>query len=190
MSVEFLSAEQVAAFGRFTGAPSQAELDRVCVLSDTDMARVLLRRRWHNRLGFALQLVTVRMIGRFLPDPLQVPWEIVVELADQLGIEDASCVKAYAERLPTQHEHAREITAAYGYRKFDDPDVEREFRAFVAGAVVDDERGPAQAVRTLGGMAAATQGVAAGRAHPRQTRRPDPRAADDPTLLHGGGAGL
>jgi len=39
MSLEFLSAEQVASFGRFTGVPSRAELDRCCVLSDTDLER-------------------------------------------------------------------------------------------------------------------------------------------------------
>lgn len=26
---------------------------------------------------FAVQLVTLRVVGRFLPDPLEVPWEIV-----------------------------------------------------------------------------------------------------------------
>jgi Transposase. len=67
MSLEFLSAEQRAGFGRFTGLPSSAELDRCCVLSDTDVERVRRRRRSQNRLGFAVQLVTVRLVGRFLP---------------------------------------------------------------------------------------------------------------------------
>ncbi|GAA3739722.1 TnpA family transposase [Spinactinospora alkalitolerans] len=55
MSLEFLSAARVEAFGRFTGAPSQSELDRFCLLSDTDVARVRQRRRPQNRLGFAVQ---------------------------------------------------------------------------------------------------------------------------------------
>lgn len=142
MSLEFLSTEQVAGFGRFTGVPSQAELDRCCVLSDTDVERVLQRRRSQNRLGFAVQLVTVRMVGRFLPDPLEVPWEIVQRLAGQLGVDDPSCVKQYAERLPTQHEHAREITAVYGYRKFETDEVQREFRSFVAARAWTTTEGP------------------------------------------------
>lgn len=112
--------------------PSQSELDRFCVLSDTDVERARQRRRPQNRLGFAVQLVTVRMLGRFLPDPLEVPWEIVERLADQLDVEDPSCVKQYGQRLPTQHEHAREITAVYGYRPFEDGGTQQEFREFVA----------------------------------------------------------
>lgn len=142
VSLEFLSAEQVEAFGRFTGAPSQSELDRSCVLSDTDVARVLQRRRPQNRLGFAVQLVTVRILGRFLPDPLEVPWEIVERLAGQVDVHDPSCLKQYAQRVPTQHEHAREITAVYGYRWFEDADAQQEFREFVAARAWTSTEGP------------------------------------------------
>jgi len=89
-----------------------------------------------------VQLVTVRMVGRFLPDPLEVPWEIVQRLAGQLEIADPSCVKQYAERLPTQHEHAREITEVYGYRKFETAEVQREFREFVAARAWTTTEGP------------------------------------------------
>lgn len=142
VSLEFLSAEQVDAFGRFTGAPSQSELDRFCVLSDTDVERARQRRRPQNRLGFAVQLVTVRMLGRFLPDPLEVPWEIVERLAEQLDVEDPSCVKQYGQRLPTQHEHAREMTAVYGYRPFEDAGTQQEFREFVAARAWTTTEGP------------------------------------------------
>ncbi|MFD8211469.1 DUF4158 domain-containing protein [Streptomyces sp. NPDC059695] len=46
--------------------------------------------RAHNRLRFAVQLTTVRFLGRFMPDPRQVPHEVAEYLAEQLGIEDAS----------------------------------------------------------------------------------------------------
>lgn len=142
MSLEFLSAEQVEAFGRFTGPPSQAELDRFCVLSDTDIQRARQRRGPQNRLGFAVQLVTVRMLGRFLPDPLEVPWEIVERLAVQVDVDDPSCLKQYAQRLPTQHEHAREITTVYGYRRFEDVQAQQEFREFVAARAWTTTEGP------------------------------------------------
>ena len=83
--MEFLTDEQVARFGRFAGqAPSQAELERFFFLDDADHALVRRHRGQHNRLGFSLQLGTVRYLGTFLPDPLEVPTEVVDFLASQL----------------------------------------------------------------------------------------------------------
>jgi len=53
-----------------------------------------------------------------------VPWVVVEFLAGQLGIADASVVKSYGSRLPTRHEHAREIAGVVGYRDFSAAEVE------------------------------------------------------------------
>ena len=82
MPVEFLTDDEVAAYGRFAGPPTQADLERVFFLDDEDRALVGQRRGEHMRLEVALQLVTVRWLGTFLEDPLDVPWvvlEFVVE---------------------------------------------------------------------------------------------------------------
>ena len=133
MPVEFLSDEQVAAYGRFDGVPSRPELERFFFLDDADLDLIAKRRSAHNQLGFALQLGTVRYLGTFLPDPLAVPWPVVDYLAAQLGIDDPSVVKRYTERLPTQHEHGREIRDLYGFRDFSDPGAAAGLREFVAG---------------------------------------------------------
>ncbi|MGH9008736.1 MAG: Tn3 family transposase [Acidimicrobiia bacterium] len=123
MPVEFLSDEEAAAYGRFRGAPSQAELEKFFFLDDADKALIGKRRGAHNRLGFALQLTTVRSLGLFLADPLDVPNVVLEYLAEQLEISDPSCVKHYTRRRATRFEHAEEIKAAFGLRDFAEAEV-------------------------------------------------------------------
>jgi len=112
MPVEFLSDEQVAAYGRFAGPPSRAQLERFFFLNDADRQRIDRRRpgprRDSHRLGFAVQLGTVRFLGAFLPDPLAVPRAVVAYVAGQLGIAEPGCLAAYPERAMTPYEHAWE----------------------------------------------------------------------------------
>ena len=105
MPVEFLTDDEAAAYGRYAGAPSQAELEKIFFLDDEDRALVGRHRGPHMRLGFALQLVTARYVGLFLEDPLDVPAEVVDFVVGQLGIEDPSCVKRYTERDKTRFDH-------------------------------------------------------------------------------------
>ena len=129
MPVEFLSDEEASAYGVYRGVPSQSDLEKLFFLDDADQALVAKRRGAHNRLGFALLLTTVRYLGVFLPDPLDVPDGVVEYLAGQLEISDPGCVRRYTERRTTRFEHADEIRAAYGLREFDQ--VDKELREWV-----------------------------------------------------------
>ena len=52
---------------------------------EEDRALVDRRRGEHMKLGFALQLVTVRWLGTFLEDPLEVPGAVLDFVARRLG---------------------------------------------------------------------------------------------------------
>lgn len=107
-------------FGRFGTEVPALELERCFFLDDTDLERVRRRRGDHNRLGFALQLGTVRYLGTFLADPTEAPTEAIDYLAEQLDIGDASCIKKYMTRRNTHFEHAAEIASTYGFKNFGD----------------------------------------------------------------------
>lgn len=144
MPVELLTDEQAAGFGRFVGEPSRSELERFFVLDQVDAELVGRRRGDHNRLGFAVQLGTVRFLGGFLRDPIDVPWMVVDYLAAQLEVADSSVVELYAEREKTHLEHAWEIRGAYGYRDFADPAAAAGLREFMDGRAWTHAEGPAR----------------------------------------------
>ena len=140
MPVEFLSDEEAAVFGRYAGPPTRAELDRMFYLDDADMRLIAKRRGDHMSLGFAQQLTTVRYLGTFLTDPLDVPPLVTEHLAKQLGIADPSCVARYVERRNTPIEHREEIKAAGGLREF--LDAEGEFTRWVHARAWNTGDGP------------------------------------------------
>jgi Domain of unknown function (DUF4158) len=140
MPVEFLTDDEAAAYGRYAGVPSQADLERVFFLDDEDRKLVDLRRGEHMKAGFALQLVTVRWLGTFLEDPLDVPGEVLDFVAGQLGLADPSVVKQYAERVKTKSDHQQEIRRKHGLRDF--ADAEAELAEWVAARAWTSGDGP------------------------------------------------
>jgi TnpA family transposase len=133
VTFEYLSEEQTQRYGAFVADPTPEELERFFFLDEASLKIAREKRRRHNRLGWTVQWGTVRMLSTFLEDPLGVPQVVVDYAAGQLGIEDPSCIKDYAEREPTRREHAREIRDLLGFRDF--VDAEAEIAEFVASRV-------------------------------------------------------
>lgn len=114
MPVSFLSNQQRENYGRYIGAPSPDDLARYFHLDDTDHALIAQKRGEHNRLGFAVQLGTVRYLGTFLDDPLAVPALVLHSLAKQLHIERVDGARIYSAG-DQRWQHAAEIRTHYGY---------------------------------------------------------------------------
>jgi hypothetical protein len=117
MPVDFLTEEQQRRYGRYAGEPTPAQLERYFHLDDKDRGFITRCRSDHTRLGFAVQLGTVRFLGTFLADPADVPSGVVTYLARQLGLADTGGLKRYAAG-EMRLDHTAEIRRRYGYRDF------------------------------------------------------------------------
>ena len=140
MPVEFLRPDQRRRYGCYTEDPSPQQLARYFHLDDRDRQLIARRQREHTRLGFAIQLGTVRFLGTLLPDPTAVPATVVAYVAQQLGIPDVACLAQYRTR-DTHWDHVAEIQRTYGYRDFRDPrEVFRLVRWLYSRAWLSAER--------------------------------------------------
>jgi hypothetical protein len=107
----------VASYAQFPAELDRDWLGRVCHLSGADLAVIRRRTDLVTQLGYATQLVTVRAIGTFQPDPAAVPEPVVAAVARQLGIDDPGVLAGYRD-MPVPWRHTAEIRDRYGYRDF------------------------------------------------------------------------
>lgn len=117
MPIEFLTEEQSNQYGRFSGDPNDSQLARYFHLDNTALTLINNKRGDYNRLGFALQLTTVRFLGTFLPDPINIPASVLNFIARQINVSTKN-LEQYMTRKVTRYAHCSEIQEFYGFHEF------------------------------------------------------------------------
>lgn len=121
MSSGFLTAAERERWQRFPDTIPQDDLAGYFLLSDDDHREVNRQREPFNRLGYALQLCTLRYLGFVPTDFRATPQNAVSSVAEQLGIAP-SFLAQYNNRR-TQSDHRRSVRAYLRFRQATPLDV-------------------------------------------------------------------
>lgn len=100
---------------------TRTELFRYFTYSDKDRDEIAFCRGTQNRIGFALLLGGVRLLGRFPYDFELLPKDLLTHICSQLAL-DVPLFLSYPQRRSTRQEHQERIRQYLGLRPF----VERD----------------------------------------------------------------
>jgi TnpA family transposase len=121
MPGQFLSKAERERLQSFPAEITPDELITFYTLSTDDLALVRKRSGDHNRLGFALQLGTLRYLS-FIPDDFpEIPKVVINYVAEQLNVYP-EVLSAYGERPQTRTNQLQEIQNYLGFRKAKEAD--------------------------------------------------------------------
>ena len=125
---------------RLDGFPAQivpGDIETYFTLSRADRAQIPRTTSAANRLGFALQLGTLRFLG-FCPDDLRAtPDAVVTFVAEQLDVAPSELAR-YGRRGQTRTEHLRQIRRYLRFRKA----TANDLTIFPHGLTAFPSRGP------------------------------------------------
>jgi TnpA family transposase len=116
MPVQLFTQAERARRNRFPETIAYEDLVAFFTLSQRDLDSIPRYSAAHNRLGYVLQLCTLRFMG-FVPDDLATaPPAAVAFLAQQLEV-DPEVLPAYGARAHTRQDHLHAAQVHLGYRK-------------------------------------------------------------------------
>jgi len=141
---ELFPEASVRRWGRYSGTPTDEQLCRFFIVAPGDFERAARARSTATRLGYAVQLCTVRFLGAFLPDPAQTPSTVVAHVALQMGADPRAWSDYVGSRARLVHQGA--IRRDYGYVVFGDGAVHAAFLRWLWGRAWTGDDPPAQLV--------------------------------------------
>ncbi|MGX7371244.1 DUF4158 domain-containing protein, partial [Carnobacterium maltaromaticum] len=123
VEIEQLKGHHKEGFGKFINEPSKEQLNLYFYLNDSDKEVIAKMKKSSTKLGFAVQLGTVRFLGCFTSDFETLPIVVIQHLAAQLNI-DYKEFYGYT-RKQTIWQHMKLIQDYYNYVLFTDNAVEK-----------------------------------------------------------------
>lgn len=118
MPTRHLSEAQRRQYGRFPASLAPDQLARYFHLDTADREIIAQLRGAHNRLGFAIQLGSVRFLGTFPETFADIPHSVIQDVARQLD-EAPSMAAGFYQGGRQRWRHMALIVERYGYRRFD-----------------------------------------------------------------------
>jgi len=138
MPIKYFTESERKRLDNFPAEIQHKDLVTFFTLSASDKKQIPIYSAPYNRLGFALQLCTIRFLG-FVPDELtRTPSAVVEYLAHQLNI-DASVLSEYPTRVQTRTDHLMSIMEYLDIRKASEEDVEKVTSWLVERALEHDK---------------------------------------------------
>jgi len=118
MPISFLSQAQRENYARYPSGLRSDIVASLFFLDDQDLEWISSKRGDFSRLGYAVQLVTVRFLGTFITDLTEIPYVVIERIALQIKIDDPnSCLVIYQDSRQ-RNRHSIEIRERYGYVDF------------------------------------------------------------------------
>lgn len=120
MPVDFLSPHQRENYGKYPHDLTPEFISNYFFLDDQDREWIKSKRGQFSRLGYALQLTTVRYIGTFYSDLTEIPHKIIERIAIQVNVDDIqNCLDRY-QKSEQRWRHTTEIRVRYGFKEFNE----------------------------------------------------------------------
>jgi TnpA family transposase len=96
------------------------QLDKYFVLSSADLTEIQECRGATNKIGFAIQLCSLRWFGFLLADLKPTPQNVVDVLIKQIGISEPIDLSTYPQSKNTLNAHPERIREYLGFQKCDE----------------------------------------------------------------------
>lgn len=138
MPRKILQNEQRLCYRKYAGEPSIEQLNQYFYFSEFDLEQINEARTDSNKLGFALQLGTVRFLGGFFDFIKDIPTSVITFVTEQLDI-DLEAVDHYTSAA-TIRNHKQRIQSKFNYQKFTGETRSKMLEWLFERAMVTSER--------------------------------------------------